>query len=242
MVPRWFVRLLGITPVAARVPITIAGQDYGSIMIETDPNNEILEVWNDLGDGFIVLALFFGLNILLIYLFIGRALRPLDQLAGALEQIGHGDYKMRIGGNSVPELSRLQCSFNRMAAELAEHGRGKAPLERAAVDACRKKNAARSRAICTMRSALSFLLSTSTSPPSRGLPIRGAVPRSPGRFSQPWKPSPTCSGRSGQCSAACVPVSWPISAWSPRSRAWSISGAGGIRELASNVSLPPDGA
>ena len=119
-VPRWFVRLLGITPLAARVPVSIAGQNYGSILVETDPNNEILEVWNDLGDGFIVLALFFCLNILLIYFFIGRALRPLDQLAGALQQIGHGDYTLRIGGHMVPELSPLQASFNRMAAELAE--------------------------------------------------------------------------------------------------------------------------
>lgn len=120
MVPRWFVRLLGITPLTAKVPIAIAGQNYGSILIETDPNNEILEVWNDLGDGFVVLALFFGLNILLVYVYIGRALRPLDQLASALQQIGHGDYKLRIGGHMVPELSRLQWSFNRMATELAE--------------------------------------------------------------------------------------------------------------------------
>ena len=119
-VPPWFVRCLGITPVAAHVPIAIAGQDYGSILIETDPSNEILEVWNDLGDGFIVLALFFSLNILLIYVFIGSALRPLDHLGLAFNQIGLGDYKMRIAGNAVPELSRLQCSFNRMASELME--------------------------------------------------------------------------------------------------------------------------
>jgi two-component system sensor histidine kinase UhpB len=119
-VPPWFGRFLNIPPVAARVPIAIAGQDYGSIILESDPSNEILEVWNDLGDGFIVLALFFGLNILLIYFFIGRALRPLDHLSLALKQIGQGDYKMRIGGNAVPELSRLQCSFNRMASELME--------------------------------------------------------------------------------------------------------------------------
>ena len=78
-VPPWFVRRLGISPVSDRVPVAIAGQDYGSIVIETDPTNEILEVWNDLGDSLIVLTLFFGLNILLIYFFIGCALRPLDQ-------------------------------------------------------------------------------------------------------------------------------------------------------------------
>lgn len=119
-VPAWFVQFLGIAPVTARVPAVIAGQDYGSVVIETDPSNEILEVWNDLGDGLIVLTLFFGLNILLIYFFIGRALRPLDHLARALEQIGRGDYEMRIGGNPAPELSQLQSSFNRMASELAE--------------------------------------------------------------------------------------------------------------------------
>ena len=37
-----------------------------------------------------------------------------------LKQIGHGNYKMRMGGNPVPELSRLQRRFNRMASELAE--------------------------------------------------------------------------------------------------------------------------
>jgi two-component system sensor histidine kinase UhpB len=115
-VPPWFVRR---PPVVDRVPVAIAGQDYGSVVIETDPTNEILEVWNDLGDSLIVLSLFFGLNILLIYVFIGRALRPLGHLAEALKQIGHGDYKMRIGGISAPELARLQRSFNRMASELA---------------------------------------------------------------------------------------------------------------------------
>jgi len=119
-VSHWFVRFLGITPVAARVPVTIAGQDYGSILIETDPRNEILEVWNDLGDSLITLTLFFGLNILLIYFFIGRALQPLGRLAAALKQVGQGDYTMRIGGNPVPELSLLQRSFDRMAAKLAE--------------------------------------------------------------------------------------------------------------------------
>ena len=77
--PPWVVQLLGAAPIAARIPIAIAGQNYGSIVIETDPKNEILEVWNDLGDSLFVLSLFFGLNILLIYFFIGRALRPLDR-------------------------------------------------------------------------------------------------------------------------------------------------------------------
>ena len=120
MVPSWFMRLLAIPPASIRMPVIISGQDYGSILIEADPANEILEVWNDLVDGFVVLTLFFSLNILLIYFFIGRALRPLDHLAGALEQVGHGHYEMRISGKPVSEVSRLQASFNLMASELAK--------------------------------------------------------------------------------------------------------------------------
>lgn len=119
-VPSWFVRLLGVPPVAASIPLVIAGQDYGSLVIETDAKNEVLEVWNDLGNSLVVLTLFFGLNIVLIYFFIGRALRPLDRLGLALKQAGEGNYTVRIGGNPVPELARLQRSFNRMAAKLAE--------------------------------------------------------------------------------------------------------------------------
>lgn len=73
MVPSWFIRFLGITPVTVRVPVVFAGRDAGSIIIETDPVNEIVEVWNDLGNSLIVLTLFFGFNTLLIYFFIGLA-------------------------------------------------------------------------------------------------------------------------------------------------------------------------
>jgi two-component system, NarL family, sensor histidine kinase UhpB len=43
-VPGWFVRVIGVVPVADRVPITFGGRDYGVIALETDPHNEILEV------------------------------------------------------------------------------------------------------------------------------------------------------------------------------------------------------
>jgi two-component system sensor histidine kinase UhpB len=117
--PAWFIRLLGVAPVAVRLRVPAAGQGDKSIVIETDPSNEILEVWNDLGDNLIVLTLFFGLNIVLVYFFIGRTLRPLDSLAKALKQVGQGDYKLRIGDSPVPELSRLGRSFNAMAVQLS---------------------------------------------------------------------------------------------------------------------------
>ena len=118
--PAWFVRLLAVPPSNARVPLMIGGRDFGTITLETVPNNEILEVWNEFGDSLFVLALFSLPTMLLIYVFIGRALRPLDRMAGGLARVGGGDYSVRLEGALPPELSRLRDSFNRMAAQLAE--------------------------------------------------------------------------------------------------------------------------
>jgi two-component system sensor histidine kinase UhpB len=119
-VPEWFVRVIGVAPERAQIPATVGDQDYGTIVLETDPNNETREVWNEFADSLVTPAVFCGLTILLLYIFIGRTLQPLDQLAGALEEIGGGRYRTRISGRLAPELARLRDSFNRMAARLAE--------------------------------------------------------------------------------------------------------------------------
>jgi two-component system, NarL family, sensor histidine kinase UhpB len=118
--PSWFVRLIGVVPETERIPVTVGARDYGTIVVETDPYNETLEVWNEFTDSLVAPAVFCGLTILLIYVFIGRTLRPLNRLAAALEEIGDGHYRTRISGRLAPELARLRNSFNRMAARLAE--------------------------------------------------------------------------------------------------------------------------
>jgi two-component system, NarL family, sensor histidine kinase UhpB len=118
--PRWFIRLIGVGSIADHVPIVVGGRDYATIVLETDPHNEILEVWNEFTDSLVTPAVFSSLTILLIYVFIGRALRPLAALAVALEQVGDGRYRTRIAGRLAPELARLRDSFNRMAARLAD--------------------------------------------------------------------------------------------------------------------------
>ena len=119
-VPAWFVRLIGVAPTTDRVPVVVGDYAYGTIIIETDPSNEILEVWNEFAESLVTPAVFCGLLILLIYVFIGRALRPLGRLAAAMEEVGEGRYRTRIDGKLTPELARLRDSFNRMAARLAE--------------------------------------------------------------------------------------------------------------------------
>jgi len=117
--PAWFVRLIGIAPEGDRIPVTIGDHNYGTIVIETDPRNETLEVWNEFAESLATLGVFGGLTMFLIYVFIGRTLRPLDRLAAALEEVGDGHFRTRLGGRLAPELARLRNSFNRMAERLA---------------------------------------------------------------------------------------------------------------------------
>ena len=122
-VPSWFVHLLHVPSVTIRIPVVVNGQNFGTVLMESDPHNEILEVWNEFSDGLLVLALFFVPTVLLVYFFVGRALQPLDRLAAGLSQIGRGDYSARLDGKLPPELSRLRDSFNRMAGQLADMAR-----------------------------------------------------------------------------------------------------------------------
>jgi two-component system sensor histidine kinase UhpB len=117
-VPGWFVRLIGVPPDVLRMPV-VAGRDYGTIVIETAPRNEIIEVWDEFSDSLLILGLFSLPTLVLIYFFIGHALHPLDRLAAALGSIGRGDDSVRLAGRLPPELSRLRDSFNRTAGQLA---------------------------------------------------------------------------------------------------------------------------
>lgn len=118
--PGWFVRLIGVPSMTERVPISRGGQPYATVVLEAAPHNETLDVWNDFNNTVIVLLVFSGATIVLIYLFIGRALRPLYRLGAALEQVGRGNFAMRMDGRLSPELSELHDKFNGMAGRLAD--------------------------------------------------------------------------------------------------------------------------
>jgi two-component system, NarL family, sensor histidine kinase UhpB len=119
-IPGWFVRAIGVDPVTDQVPVVLGEWRLGTIAIETDPHNEILEVWNEFADSLVTPAVFCLLTMMLIHVFVGRALRPLDGLAAAMAEVGAGRYRTRVGGKLAPELSRLRDSFNRMTTRLAD--------------------------------------------------------------------------------------------------------------------------
>lgn len=119
-VPGWFVRLVDVPSDRVEIPVVLDVRFEGRVRIETDPRNEILEVWDEFCDSALVLALFVGPLLVGIAFTIGRLLRPLGSLASGMSRIGEGDYTIRVEETLPSEFSPLLENFNRMARQLAE--------------------------------------------------------------------------------------------------------------------------
>ena len=116
--PGWFRSLIGGDLGAVRVPVPPPGGD-GVVVLQTDPINEIGEVWAESRDAVVVLAGFALLSALLTCAVVGRALRPIEDLSTAFQRIGKGNYYGRVSENGPPELTRLARGFNLMTQQLA---------------------------------------------------------------------------------------------------------------------------
>lgn len=117
-VPAWFIRLVGVAPEQEHVPVLI-DETPRRVVLQTNPRNEILEVWGQLSGHLLILGLFCAQAVLLIPWLMRRALRPLDRIAAAFQRVGSGDYGERVHGRVAPELVPLVAGFNRMAEQLA---------------------------------------------------------------------------------------------------------------------------
>ena len=117
--PRWFVRLVTPPSVEYRHRLS-AGPGGGSeIAIRPNPADEIDEAWAESRTSLLLLLLFAALVIALVYVVIGRALRPVEQITKALGGIERGDYSARLPDFQLPEFGRISGGFNAMVSELA---------------------------------------------------------------------------------------------------------------------------
>ena len=118
-VPGWFTRLIMSRPPAVHLSVP-TGIDAGSVIVlQADPTDETGEVWDQSRDAVGVIAGFAALSALLVSIVVGRALRSLESLAGAFDQVGNGEYGGRLPVQGPPELKRLANGFNGMTQRLA---------------------------------------------------------------------------------------------------------------------------
>jgi len=117
--PAWFDRFMRtrLAPVSVATPPGVAG--FSAIVLRSAPASDVGDVWLEFSDVAGSLALVCVLGFALIYLTIGRALRPLQDISNSFVLIGSGDYGARVRERGPPELSHLARGFNSMAGRLA---------------------------------------------------------------------------------------------------------------------------
>jgi PAS domain S-box-containing protein len=113
--PEWFSRL--VSPRAEVVTLRIQG---GMLVITPDASRSILDAWDDLQYLiWLALGFFIAVNVL-VFWFIGRSLRPLNQILDGLSQMQQGNFDVRLPQFPLPELSSISHTFNRMAGALQD--------------------------------------------------------------------------------------------------------------------------
>lgn len=117
--PPWFFKLLAGPPKVLHVPLPSVFDGYGSVILETDANNEVAEVWSDVGLTLSVLTVFCGLVLTFVYWTLSSAIRPLQDVTAAFARVGARDYRERVSERGPLELVRLYQGFNEMVERLA---------------------------------------------------------------------------------------------------------------------------
>jgi two-component system, NarL family, sensor histidine kinase UhpB len=117
-VPQWFVRLVEPSATELRRSVVSSAGERAEIVVRADPSDEIAESWDDARP---LLLLVLSVSIVangLLYVVIGRWLRPVERIVAAMDGIEQGDYRARLPPFDLPELASVASKFNHMAEVL----------------------------------------------------------------------------------------------------------------------------
>ena len=117
--PQWFRALVRAPVGVTAIPVVLNGHRLNSIVIVSDPSDEVDEVWLQARDevaGGSALAL---AVIVATGMFVRRSLRPLGVAGAALARLEAGDFNARAETSGSPEFVDICRRINRLAEALA---------------------------------------------------------------------------------------------------------------------------
>ncbi len=121
--PRWFASMIPIAsaPLQSETrSVSYDGRTVGRLVIAPDPSYETDEMWETCRGLLSLLLSFFVLVNALVWWAAARAMRPVEHILRALEELRRGNLSARLPPLGLPELSRISVGFNHMA-ETLEH-------------------------------------------------------------------------------------------------------------------------
>lgn len=113
--PHWYSRI--VTP---EVKTRQIEWTQGKLLVRADPSRAVLDGWDDFMPMSIILLAGVSVVSLLVYISVGRALHPTQQVVEALQAVAGGNYAMRLPSMRGPEAQMLSQAFNRMAQSIEE--------------------------------------------------------------------------------------------------------------------------
>jgi two-component system sensor histidine kinase UhpB len=116
--PAWFAALIAPPTERRVVPVVVQGARIGSVDVVSEPKDEIGEKWETTS---LLGAVGLGVTLAvtgLLYLLVGRVLKPLTALAAGLAELEHRHYRVRLERPQPAELAIITDRFNALAEAL----------------------------------------------------------------------------------------------------------------------------
>ncbi len=114
----WLASLFVAQPDPVRLPVTIRGQDLGTLVIAPQAADELAEL-SDAISGVTLSGLMLALAVIaLIHWVVGRALNPITELARAMRRMEAGDFDIGVSAKGAPEIAAIANGLNDLAAAL----------------------------------------------------------------------------------------------------------------------------
>lgn len=116
--PHWFSRWFSdMAPVQSR-EIMVGGESYGTVKVEMNAIPAINQIWHEMLQKSIILAVAMAALFLLLGALVSNGLRPLHALKQAAQRFGQGDHKLRIPPSGPPEMQACIHAFNSMTSNI----------------------------------------------------------------------------------------------------------------------------
>jgi two-component system, NarL family, sensor histidine kinase UhpB len=111
--PEWFVKL-----VEPKREVVQRRVRFGTLVVASSSAGSIREAWSGMLQLIWIGLGFFLLLNGMVYWMLGRALRPVGSILGAINRMERGDLAVRLQEFNFPEFQRIGQNLNRMAASL----------------------------------------------------------------------------------------------------------------------------
>lgn len=111
--PDWFVKL--VSPKQEVVKRRIR---YGMLIIASSSDGSVRESWSSFRQLMMIGLVFFILLNLFVYLFLSRALHPLQDVLDGIQRVEQGDLSTKLPHLNLPEFNKIGQSLNRMMTAL----------------------------------------------------------------------------------------------------------------------------